>query len=147
MKRYKQILFYCLCWSTRATTAPPSVAPKQHPSHGQHFHLHLAALGETEVQQRTDHQLHGALQPGGHHQRLLGVLSHQVSVTKNFIMSIVFNFCPEMPFQNLLPRFMADIWTILRDFLFIIYITEPDTNLNADNLKQQDVNLWNITYT
>ena len=83
-KRFKQILCFCLCWSTHTTptTAPPPIAPQQHPSHGQHFHLHLAALGETEVQQRTDHQLHGALQPGRHHQRLLGVLSHQVSKTK-----------------------------------------------------------------
>lgn len=65
-------------FSILATHAPPSIAPKQHPSYGQQLHLHLAALGETKVQQRKDHQLHSALQSSGNHQRFFGLLSHQV---------------------------------------------------------------------
>lgn len=64
--------------STYAPHAPPSAAPEQHPGGDQQLHLHLAALGETSLQQRAHHQLHGALQPGRNHQRLSGVLSHQV---------------------------------------------------------------------
>lgn len=58
--------------------APPSITPKQHPSHGQQLYFNLAALGETTVHQHTNHQLHSALQPSRNHQCLLGLLSHQV---------------------------------------------------------------------
>lgn len=71
-------VFFVRVSSTYAPHAPPSAAPEQHPGGGQQLHLHLAALGETSLQQRAHHQLHGALQPGGNHQRLPGLLPHQV---------------------------------------------------------------------
>lgn len=68
--------------STVDAHASTSVATEQHPSHSQQFHLHLATLGKTTVQQRSYHQLHGALQPSGNHKRLPGLLPHQVSSSR-----------------------------------------------------------------
>lgn len=80
--------------STYAPHAPPSAAPEQHPGGDQQLHLHLAALGETSLQQRAHHQLHGALQPGRNNQRLSGVLSHQVrKAAKRFTVCVIF-FAP-----------------------------------------------------
>lgn len=78
-KKCNNVLKWMCAWYSIITTkAPTSIAPKQHPSHGQQLHLHLASMGKAKVQQRPDHQLHGALQPGRDHQRLLGLLSHKV---------------------------------------------------------------------
>lgn len=85
-KAEKSFSQYFVCTSsTYAPHATPSVAPEQHSGDGQQLHLHLAALGKTSLQQRAHHQLHGALQPGGNHQRLFGLVSHQVrKAAKNY---------------------------------------------------------------
>lgn len=66
------------CVFSVAIAHAPSVAPQQHPSHGQQLHLDLAPLGEAAFQQRAHHQLHGALQPRWNDQRFVGLLPHQV---------------------------------------------------------------------